>query len=102
MVWEDVVATQTSVDIGDYPWRAFAEQLHNREFKESEDWKKLQQGYGTLCKFYNAAGFDDLIIRAESLTRIPRLGLSMRSFFIVDEYQDFNLAERLSVHCKAG
>lgn len=93
IVWEDVVATQTTVDIGDYPWRDFAIQLHNRQFEESADWKKLQQGYGIICKYYNAAGFDDLIIRAESaLTESP--GLVEAGFFIVDEYQDFNLAEQ--------
>ncbi|MBK7802809.1 MAG: UvrD-helicase domain-containing protein [Chloracidobacterium sp.] len=43
-------------------------------------------------KFYNAAGFRRLIIRAESLTESP--GLVDASFFIVDEYQDFTLAEQ--------
>lgn len=93
IVWEDVVATQTSVDIADYPWRDFEVQLHNRHFEESEDWKKLHEGYGTICKFYNAAGFDDLIIRAESALT-ESAGLVDAGFFIVDEYQDFNLAEQ--------
>jgi superfamily I DNA/RNA helicase len=93
IVWEDVVATQTSVDIEEYSWNDFAVQLHQRQFEESDDWKKLIEGYGTICKFYNAAGFDDLIIRAESaLTESP--GLVEAIFFIVDEYQDFNLAEQ--------
>jgi superfamily I DNA/RNA helicase len=48
--------------------------------------------YCKLCQFYNAAGFADLIIRARiALKENPQL--NDHDFFIVDEYQDFNLAE---------
>lgn len=45
-----------------------------------------------LCKFYNAVGFPDLIIRAtDALAENQKL--NEHQFFIIDEYQDFNAAE---------
>jgi len=52
----------------------------------------LKNCYFTLCKFYNAAGFADLILRAkDALAENP--ALNEHRFFIFDEYQDFNTAE---------
>ena len=48
--------------------------------------------YFELCRFYNAAGFADLIIRARvALQENP--DLNETDYFIIDEYQDFNAAE---------
>src|SRR5262249_22176757 len=55
-------------------------------------WKELKETYFTLCQFYNAAGFSDLILRArEALAENP--DLNQHHYFIFDEYQDFNAAE---------
>ncbi len=92
VVWEDVLTHYPDLDGGCYCWKKFEEQLHNNEFAESEDWQKLNQIYFELCAFYNAAGFADLIIRAkDALRENPQLNED--DFFIIDEYQDFNLAE---------
>jgi superfamily I DNA/RNA helicase len=70
----------------------FETQLYNDEFAESAAWKELKETYFTLCRFYNAAGFSDLILRAcEAIAENP--DLNEHHCFIVDEYQDFNAAE---------
>ena len=67
-------------------------QLHDDEFDQSAEWQDLKNDYFTLCKFYNAAGFADLILRArEALAENPTL--NEHDFFIFDEYQDFNASE---------
>ena len=52
----------------------------------------LASAYLTLCKFYNAAGFADVILRATwALT--DNSTLNQHQLYIVGEYQDFNAAE---------
>ena len=50
---------------------------------------------------YNAVGFADLILRAASaLTENPELCES--NYFIIDEYQDFNLSEQYLIERLVG
>jgi superfamily I DNA/RNA helicase len=92
VVWGDVLLLAGQKDDNSYSWRKFETQLYNDEFDESADWKELKKTYFTLCQFYNAAGFSDLILRArEALAESP--GLNQHHCFIFDEYQDFNAAE---------
>jgi superfamily I DNA/RNA helicase len=92
IVWDDVLLVTGQQDRATYSWRAFEKQLYAEEFDGSTDWQALKDGYFTLCQFYNAAGFGDLIVRArEALTENP--DLNEHQFFIFDEYQDFNAAE---------
>jgi superfamily I DNA/RNA helicase len=92
IVWDDVLLVTGQQDRATYSWRAFEKQLHDEKFDGSADWQTLKDGYFTLCQFYNAAGFGDLIVRArEALTENP--DLNEHQFFIFDEYQDFNAAE---------
>ena len=92
VIWEDVLAHHSKLDRSIYTWENFEEQLHDNNFIESEGWQRLKQTYFKLCKFYNAVGFADLIIRARiALEENPQL--NQDDFFIIDEYQDFNLAE---------
>ncbi|MBK8809677.1 MAG: ATP-dependent helicase [Acidobacteria bacterium] len=93
IVWQDVIDLQNGMDIEAYPWKGFASQLHNAEFEESREWKDLTQSYLSLCKFYNAAGFDDMILRAATALK-ERPELIEFDHFIIDEYQDFNLSEQ--------
>jgi superfamily I DNA/RNA helicase len=73
-------------------WKQFEKQLHDDEFDESAEWQALKNCYFKLCKFYNAAGFADLILRAkDALAENP--ALNQHGLFIFDEYQDFNTAE---------
>ncbi|MFH1270960.1 MAG: UvrD-helicase domain-containing protein [Nanoarchaeota archaeon] len=61
-------------------------------FEQADEWRNLKQTYFKLFKFYNAAGFADLILRAkDALAENPQLNGS--NYFIIDEYQDFNSAE---------
>ena len=92
VVWDDVLLVQGQKDRTKYSWKQFEKQLHEDEFEESADWQALRNFYFELCKFYNAAGFVDLILRAkDALAENP--ALNEHGFFIFDEYQDFNAAE---------
>ena len=92
IVWNDALALQPSLKNDTYCWSEFEKQLHNNNFKESDEWNNLKNSYFKLCQFYNAAGFADLILRAtEALSE--NLNLNKYNYFIIDEYQDFNLAE---------
>lgn len=92
VIWEDVLAYYPNLDRKAYAWQKFEEQLHNNSFDKGKDWQKLTQTYFEMCKFYNATGFADLIIRAR-IALEENSQLNDDDFFIVDEYQDFNLAE---------
>ncbi len=92
VVWSDVLAFQPTLNSNDYSWKKFEEQLHNAEFDESDDWQSLKDAYFKLCKFYNAAGFADLILRAKAALA-ENANLNESDCFIIDEYQDFNASE---------
>jgi superfamily I DNA/RNA helicase len=92
VVWADVLLLNGRGDNEAYSWKSFEKQLHDAAFDEAAVWHALQKSYFELCRFYNAAGFSDLIIRAtDALTEDPKL--NEHHFFIIDEYQDFNAAE---------
>lgn len=92
IVWCDVLAFYSVLDKDSYAWEKFEGRLYNAKFEQSDEWQNLLNIYCKLCKFYNAAGFADLILRAKNaLAENPRLSKS--SYFIIDEYQDFNPAE---------
>jgi superfamily I DNA/RNA helicase len=92
VVWNDILLASGQQDGVTYCWENFERQLHDEEFDESADWKALNDSYFTLCQFYNAAGFADLIVRArKALAENP--DLNEHHFFIFDEYQDFNASE---------
>ena len=101
IIWGDVLAFIPPKVKNVYTWKKFEEQLHNNQFEESEDWKRLKETYFKLCQFYNAAGFADVILRAtEALGENPNL--SENNHFIIDEYQDFNLAEDALINQLVG
>lgn len=101
IIWGDVLAFIPPKVKSVYTWKKFEEQLHNNQFEESEDWKRLKETYFKLCQFYNAAGFADVILRAtEALGENPNL--SENNHFIIDEYQDFNLAEDALINQLVG
>jgi len=92
IVWADVLLFSGRDKNESYSWKTFEKQVFEVEFDQSADWKTLKKSYFELCKFYNAAGFSDLIIRAtDALAETPKL--NEHQFFIIDEYQDFNTAE---------
>jgi len=93
VVWTDVLSFFPSLIIeNNYKWENFELKLYNDNFSESYEWQNLKEKYYQLCQFYNAAGFADLILRAkDALTE--NKDLNENNYFIIDEYQDFNLAE---------
>lgn len=92
VVWNDVLAFFPNLNTGDFSWKMFEKQLHSNQFDTLQDWLNVKYKYFELCKFYNASGFADLILRAKgALDENP--SLNKNQYFIVDEYQDFNLAE---------
>ncbi len=97
IVWGDVLAFHISVDGGVYTWQEFEKQLHDHCFEESDEWKVLKETYFRLCQFYNAAGFADLILHATKALA-ENSTLNEDAYFIVDEYQDFNLAEEALIN----
>lgn len=92
IVWKDALTFVGQEDGVTFSWKNFEKQLHEASFENSPSWQSLSDSYFELSKFYNAAGFGDLIIHArEALTE--NSALSEHEFFIIDEYQDFNKAE---------
>jgi len=61
IVWDDVLSINGQKDRETYSWKHFEKQLQDDEFADSAEWKSLKHDYFTLCQFYNAAGFSDLI-----------------------------------------
>lgn len=92
IVWGDVLAFHAELDKSVYTWKKFEEQLHNADFDESAGWQGLKETYFKLCRFYNAAGFADLILRAKDALA-ENANLNESNYFIIDEYQDFNISE---------
>jgi superfamily I DNA/RNA helicase len=92
IVWADVLLFSGRDNTESYSWKTFEKQVYEVEFDQSAEWRTLKKSYFELCKFYNAAGFADLIIRAtDALAETPKL--NEHQLFIIDEYQDFNAAE---------
>jgi len=92
VVWGDALSFAGQRDHNSYSWKKFETQVYNDEFDDAAAWKELKKTYFTLCRFYNAAGFSDLILRArQALAENP--DLNQHHCFIFDEYQDFNAAE---------
>jgi len=97
IVWGDVLVFHPELDRSVYTWKKFEEQLHNAEFDDSAEWQGLKATYFKLCQFFNAAGFADLILRAKDALA-ENADLNESSYFIIDEYQDFNSAEDLLIN----
>jgi superfamily I DNA/RNA helicase len=93
VIWNDVLLFCGQKDQKRYPWKdGFETQLHDDQFDESPEWKELKKAYFTICQFYNAVGFSDLIMRArDALAESPKL--NQHQHFIIDEFQDFNISE---------
>jgi superfamily I DNA/RNA helicase len=92
IVWNDVLLVTGQNDHKRFSWPAFEKQLHDDKLETVAEWTALNKSFFTLCQFYNAAGFSDLILRAR-IALAERPELNEHHLFIIDEYQDFNAAE---------
>lgn len=97
IVWGDVLAFSPDIDRDTYTLRKYEGQLHDNRFDQADEWKELKETYFRLCQFYNAAGFADLILRATKALA-ENSNLNKDHYFIIDEYQDFNLAEEALIN----
>jgi superfamily I DNA/RNA helicase len=89
-IWSDVLGLLDDSLI--FPFEDLEAQFHNPDYIADEPWPALRQKYFDVCRFYNAIGFADSILHAtEALRETPEL--SGHALWIVDEFQDFNLAE---------
>ena len=90
MVWTDVLAFHPpvpGVSLAD-----FERQFFDAAFREESPWPELTSTYIRLTQYYNAVGFADSIWHATCAVR-ENATLVEHSLWIVDEFQDFNLAE---------
>ena len=92
-VWRDVLAYFNTLDVANYSLVDLKKQFHDNIFEQTADWIGLLEKYFELCRFFNAAGFADLIIRAKKALE-ENTAINESDFFIIDEYQDFNLSEK--------
>jgi superfamily I DNA/RNA helicase len=97
IVWRDVLAFYPDLNGSDYTWDKYERQMHDNFFDRSDEWRRLKVTYFKLCQFYNAAGFADLILRA-TIALAENPDLNEYNYFIIDEYQDFNLSEEALIN----
>lgn len=90
VVWSDVRAFHPSAT--GYRLEDLKTQYQDDQFSDDPKWVEVRATYDTLRSFYNAVGFADMIVSArQAIEENP--GLVQHSFWIVDEFQDFNRAE---------
>lgn len=100
VVWRDVLAFHPDLAAGHTRSDRDA-QYYDDELSKEEDWVGLVASYNTLRRFYNAVGFADMIVTArEAVEENP--DLVEHSFWIIDEFQDFNRAEECLVRVATG
>lgn len=78
-------------------------QFRTEQYGDSPAWTLLHKTYRRLCLFYNAVGFEYLIVLAREAVD-ENHDLIDADLWIVDEYQDFNpsedrLVRSLTSHC---
>ncbi len=91
VVWRDVLAFHPEWSDG-HPRRDLEAQYHDDALSEADDWVGLVATYDILRRFYNAVGFADMIVTARQAVE-ENPDLIQQSFWIIDEFQDFNTAE---------
>lgn len=101
VIWADVIAFEPKIRNTQFKWIDFETQLHNANFNSSGNWKSLKAHYFTLSRFYNAAGFADIILHATDALDEDN-ALDNNTHFIIDEFQDFNLAEEKLINRIVG
>lgn len=92
LVWQDVLAFHPELDVQTYTCCKYEHALHDGNFPTSKSWSQISDSYLRLSQFYNALGFADLIIHAKTALS-EKHSLTEERYFIIDEYQDFNLSE---------
>jgi superfamily I DNA/RNA helicase len=92
MVWLDAVSLHDEFEPSDYPWKTIEAQLFDADPPTDGPWGVLRKSHLRLEQFYNALTFHDLILVATQAVR-ENPELVEDTLYIIDEFQDFNLAE---------
>lgn len=91
VVWNDVRAFHSGLP-DSYNLASVLRMFHSEEFDSSDEWPQLLATYEKIASFYNSVGFADLIVLArEAIDERP--GLIDHTYWIIDEFQDFNASE---------
>lgn len=92
MVWLDCISLCDGFESSDFPWSSLLPNLYDGTPPTARDWGTLRNQHVRLEQFYNALTFVDLILFATQAV-IESPDLVAETLFIIDEFQDFNLAE---------
>ena len=92
LVWKDAVSCHSNYSAEDYSWSTMRDYLYDGKNQEEPDWGTLRTQHLVLQQFYNALTFADLILVADKVAQENPKFVS-NSLFIIDEFQDFNLAD---------
>jgi superfamily I DNA/RNA helicase len=101
MVWRDAVSLHANLSMDQYPWFAMQEALYDAEVPTGTNWEVLRETHLALEQFYNALTFADLIVFA-TRALLENTSLAENTLFIIDEFQDFNLAEEALIQALAA
>jgi hypothetical protein len=100
MVWRDCISL-CELAPSDFPWSSLLPYLYDGTPPPDGDWATLWDQHIHLEQFYNALTFTDLILFATQAVREdPQLVAA--TLFIIDEFQDFNLAEEALIAALMG
>jgi superfamily I DNA/RNA helicase len=91
-VWLDAVSLHDAFEPSDYPWETIEVQLFDADPPTDGAWGVLRKTHVRLEEFYNALTFHDLILFATQAV-LESSALVEDTLYIIDEFQDFNLAE---------
>lgn len=92
MIWEDVLCLDGEARPEEYPWTQMQAALYDAEPPTQTKWSDLRKLHLELQQYLNALTFPDLILLAgQAAAESPELVSG--SMFVIDEFQDFNLAE---------
>ena len=99
VVWRDVLAFHPGVT--GHTIGVFKAQYQDDALSAEPTWVELRATYDRLRSFYNAVGFADMIVSARQAIK-ENAGLVEHTFWIVDEFQDFNRAEEHLIRVLTG
>ena len=91
VVWNDVQAFHPDL-ASTYTNTKFIRMFNTEEFDSSGQWPDLLTTYELVSSFYNSVGFADMIVVARKAVD-EKPSLILHSYWIIDEFQDFNTAE---------
>jgi superfamily I DNA/RNA helicase len=92
MAWLDAVSLHDEFEPREYPWTEIEKRLFGADPPADGAWGTLRKTQVRLEEFYNALTFHDLILFATQAVR-ENPELVADTLYIIDEFQDFNLAE---------